>query len=231
MKFKEPVKGFTLVEIVVVMAIISLLAVLVIRTLMNQANKANDARRKADIQLIRTAFEEYYSDEECYPPETIISNCGGSELKPYLNIIPCDPVYHTPYCYITDTDKPACFQKYRLLATLKNLSDLVIKSLGCNSDQYCGWESQCSANGNIFGFNYGLSSLNSSLLNPNIEIDTTPTPTPIPLPTPGGGTWGCTPSGDCNNYGLGSPLCPYQFPTGSCGQGLYCQYPMYRCSH
>jgi prepilin-type N-terminal cleavage/methylation domain-containing protein len=226
LKLKKLIKGFTLVEIIIVVAIISLLAVLIIRALINQTNKANDAKRKADIQQIRTAFEEYYSDEECYPPETIISNCGGSELKPYLNSIPCDPVYHTPYCYITDTDMPACFQKYRLLGTLKNLSDLIIKSLGCDSGQYCGWESQCGADGNRFGYNYGLSSLNSSLLNPNVNVDITPPP----LPTPGGGSWGCTPGGDCNNYGPGSPLCDYQFSNESCGNGLYCQYSIYRCS-
>lgn len=227
-------KGFTLIEVIMVVAIIALLVLLAIWTLRNNINKANDAKRKSDLQRIATALEDYYSDEECYPPETILANCGGSELKPYLDTIPCDPVYKTPYCYLPIETSP-CYKKYRLLNTLKYLSDPAIKSLGCDSGQYCGWEDECSAaidSNSISGFNYGVTSLNTSLLNPNMPTPTaTPsTPAPSSLLSPLGGGWGCTPLGDCDNYGPGNPKCTYQFPDNTCGNGLYCVNPIYRCS-
>ena len=204
MKFKKTTLGFTLVEIIVVMAIIALLAVLVVRALSSQTNKANDAKRKADLQKISIAFENYYSDEECYPPETILNDCGGSGLKPYLETIPCDPVYNTPYCYLpVEPNTSVCYQKYRLLGTLKYLQDLVIKSLGCDSNQFCGWETECAAAANRNGFNYGVSSLNTSVVNPSIDLSV-----PVPTPVPSGqqGVYACAPDGNpathahCNSY-------------------------------
>lgn len=204
MKIKKTNLGFTLVEIIVIMAIIAILAILVIRALTIQTNKANDAKRKADLQKISIAFENYYSDEDCYPPETILSTCGGDGLKPYLDTIPCDPVYHTPYCYLPiEPNTSACYQKYRLLGTLKYLQDLVIKSLGCDSGQFCGWETECAAQTNRNGYNYGIFSLNTSLVNPNIDL-TAPTSTPIPNDAPG--VYACAPDGSppdhahCNSY-------------------------------
>jgi prepilin-type N-terminal cleavage/methylation domain-containing protein len=225
MKLRKLRKGFTLIELLVVVAIIALLTLMVILALRNNINKANDAKRKADLQRIATAFEEYYSDKDCYPAGSILTTCGSSGLKDWgLSTVPCDPVFKTPYCYITDADKPTCFQKFRILNTLKYLSDPVIKLLGCGSGQYCGWETECGASGNKSGFNYGVSSLNITVRNPNITI-----PSSTPLPTLGG-IWGCTPGGDCNNYGLNSPLCTHQFPNDSCGGGLYCGNPAYRCN-
>jgi len=227
MKIGKSKKGFTLIEIIMVVAIIALLVLLAIWALRAKIDQANDAKRKSDLQRIATAFEDYYSDEECYPIETILANCGGSELKPYLDSIPCDPVYKTPYCYLPVETSP-CYKKYRLLNTLKYLSDPVIKSLSCDSDQYCGWESEYSAaiggGTGISGFNYGVSSLNTTL------SQIVPTSSPTPLPTPAGGSWGCTPMGDCDNYGLDNPKCPYQFPDSNCGGGSYCTNPIYRCS-
>lgn len=218
-------KGFTLIEVIMVVAIIALLVLLAIWTLRNNINKANDAKRKSDLERIAIAFEDYYSDEECYPVETILNNCGGSELKPYLDVIPCDPVYKTPYCYLPVETSP-CYKKYRLLNTLKYLSDPAIKSLGCDSGQYCGWEDECggAVGSGMSGFNYGVSSLNTAIS----RFD--PVSSPTPLPTPAGGFWGCTPMGDCDNYGLDNPKCPYQFPDNTCGGGSYCTNPIYRCS-
>ena len=224
-------RGFTLIELLIVVAIVGLLALLVILALRNKIDRANDAKRKADLQRIAVAFEDYYSDKDCYPDGSILTTCGGSGLKDWgLSSIPCDPVYKTPYCYITDADKPTCFQKFRVLNTLKYLSDPVIKLLGCDTGQYCGWETECNYTGSR-GFNYGVSSLNTTVLNPNIGIPGTPPP----LPSPPGGTWGCTPAdpqgrSDCNNYITDPTACTYLFPNSTCGGGQYCQYTMYQCS-
>jgi prepilin-type N-terminal cleavage/methylation domain-containing protein len=232
MKLRKHRKGFTLIELLVVVAIIALLILIAIQVLLKNIDKANDAHRKSDLQRIVTAFEDYYSDKQCYPDSSILNTCGGNALKDWgLSAIPCDPVYKTPYCYVTDADDPSCFQKYRVLNTLKYLSDPVIKLLGCDSGAYCGWETECGYTGGS-GFNYGISSTNTTVFNPSVV---TPGPPP-PLPTPTGGPWGCTPPdihghSDCNNFGAHSCRCTYQFGESSCGasEGNYCSYTMYQC--
>ena len=226
MKVKKIKKGFTLIEVIIVITIIGLLGLLVYMNVKNNINKANDARRKSDLQRIVTAFEEYYSDNDCYPPSGILSNCGGNDLSPYLDSIPCDPVYGEPYCYLpTEPNVAECYQKYRVLNTLKYLSDPVIKSSFCDSETYCGWETECTASGDRSGFNYGFSSLNTTLINPDVVI-----PTPPPgEPTPGTeGNWACTPQGNCDNYGNGDPRCTYFFINDNCDN--MCIYPVYQCT-
>lgn len=224
-------KGFTLVEVIIVVAIIGVLGFLVIWNIYNNFNKANDARRKADIQKISTAFEEYYSDTDCYPINTILSNCGSDALKPYLDSVPCDPVFKEPYCYLPDDpSQPDCYQKYRLLGSLKYLSDPAIKSENCDSGQFCGWEAECGASVNIeetSGFNYGFSSLNTLLANPVMPTPTVPPSLPGPDPN---GEWGVTVQGDtCNKYNINDPRCPFQFSSETTCL-LYLPYPEYRCS-
>ena len=106
-------RGFTLIELVVVVAILALLLIITMMSWKNQLNKARDAQRKDDLQRISIAFEEYFSDFGCYPPENILDNCGGGELKPYLDKIPCDPVTDKPYEYVPDGDNPACPRNFR----------------------------------------------------------------------------------------------------------------------
>lgn len=217
-------KGFTLIELIIVVAIIALLVLMVILALRNNINKANDAKRKADLQRIATAFEEYYSDKDCYPTGSILTTCGGSGLKDWgLSAVPCDPVFKTPYCYLTDADKPTCFQKFRILNTLKYLSDPVIKLIGCGSGQYCGWETECGASGNRFGFNYGVSSLNVTVANP-----TMPLPTSTPSPSGQGGIYACAydvgppPHAHCNSYPSAQGKGCHTFTQAEADSG-YCQ--------
>lgn len=219
MKLHNPKKGFTLIELMIAVSIIALFTLIVIVAVRNKINNANDARRKADLQRISIAFEEYYSDKDCYPAGTILNTCGGNGLKDWgLNSIPCDPVYKTPYCYVADADAPTCFQKYRLLNTLKYLKDPIIKLLGCDGNQYCGWETECGASGARSGFNYGVSSLNTNVLNPNIPTgSSTPLPTQNPIEK---GIYACRPDmfpvphANCNSYpeGAGKGCYTYSDP-------------------
>lgn len=66
MKIKN---SFTLMELLIVIGLIALIATagLVLFNPMQQIGKANDARRKADLDLLRKAFEDYYNDKGCYP--------------------------------------------------------------------------------------------------------------------------------------------------------------------
>ena len=95
----------TLTEILVVVAIISLLSVLVTGYLRTQVFKGNDARRKADLNRIGIALEEYEKDNGCYPlPNLVVCN-PGIGLQPYLDKIPCDPETGEDYVYDKDPNK------------------------------------------------------------------------------------------------------------------------------
>ena len=59
--------GFTLIELLVVISIISLLASIVLASLNSARVKARDARRKADLNQLRTALAFYYDSNNAYP--------------------------------------------------------------------------------------------------------------------------------------------------------------------
>ena len=218
MKTKKNYRGFTLIELLVTIAILGMLIILTSIAWRNQLNKARDAQRKADLERIKIAFEDYYNDKGCFPPENILQICNGNELNPYLQDIPCDPVFNLPYCYIHD-EADSCGQSYKVLAPLKNSSDPIIKKLFCDdSDLYCGYEQNCASlinppsGSDYSGFNYGVTSSNTQLYNPDATPPATPNPSTSPgsspSPSPSASTgpvgnynYACQPpTGNCNNY-------------------------------
>ena len=226
---KNSKKGFTLVELLIVVAILGLLILIIVSLLLRNITKANDAKRKADIAKISTAMEEYYTDNNCYPDPSILSICGSEDFKPYIDKVPCDPVYKYPYCFFATDPSPdlTCYQKYRSLATLKFFSDPDIKKLGCDGSDYCGWEVECGATSTMFGFNYGVSSRNAPLANPSsVTVPIATPPTGLP-PSGGPGPYACAWDGVCNNFGTSqsaiSQGCPITFTQGGICQ-TYCNY-------
>jgi prepilin-type N-terminal cleavage/methylation domain-containing protein len=67
-------KGFTLIELIVVIAIIGVLGSVVMSSLNSARAKSRDARRKIDLQQIRTAINMYYNDHGNYFNSN--SGCG-----------------------------------------------------------------------------------------------------------------------------------------------------------
>ncbi len=210
MKLRSKRNGFTLIELLIVIAIIAILVVIAVWAITVNLAKARDGKRKADLDRLKIAFEDYYGDNQVYPPDNVISDCGGNGLAPYLNSIPCDPRTKQPYCYVYDADNHA--QNYRLYSSLENKNDPIISELACDEDPtYCGYENECSAWGSKF--NYGVSSANVIVNNENAgAITTTPAPTPTPTPSPTmgpppstiPGVYACdpgSPASTCNNYG------------------------------
>lgn len=119
MKFNKRNAGLTLTELLIVIGIIGVLGILIVSFLRSQIFKANDAKRKAEIKRIGIAVEEYEKDKDCYP--TSVTCVTNDSLKPYLDVIPCDPVTKAPYYY--EHDGSSCPKWYRIYADLDNEKD------------------------------------------------------------------------------------------------------------
>ncbi len=118
---KKKSLGFTLVELIIVISIIAILATIVLAYFVGQIFKGRDARRKADIQRIQVAVEEYEKDHNCYPlSQTVICN-PGTGLVPYLDKIACDPSTNASYYY--EYQDSVCPTWYRIYAKFENHLD------------------------------------------------------------------------------------------------------------
>ena len=133
-------EGFTLVELVTVIGILSILAVGSIIALdpYAQFQKANDSKRKSDLAQIQRALETYYQDNGSYPTYSSLTSPRyrivradtttadwGTQFKPYMNLLPKDPVGSDNYVYYSTG------QSYYLYATLDrgSLDPQVCKNL------------------------------------------------------------------------------------------------------
>jgi len=83
------------------------------------------------LSRLKTAFEEYYSDNNCYPPSGILKICGEGtdQLAPYLRVVPCDPQTNQGYILVTEND--TCPQWFKIYTNLDNKDDDIIADLGC----------------------------------------------------------------------------------------------------
>lgn len=110
----------TLVEIVVVVAILTLLMAISIWYFRNQMLKGNDAKRKGDMHRIQVGVEEYEKDNNCYPLPSLVI-CDSEGLKPYMSVVPCDPMTNASYYY--EHEDSTCPSWYRIYTNLDNLAD------------------------------------------------------------------------------------------------------------
>ncbi|MFA6250762.1 MAG: type II secretion system protein [Candidatus Shapirobacteria bacterium] len=69
MVIKNKMRGFTLVELLIVIALIAILSVAVLATInpIEQSNKARDAKFKNDAAEVLSAYERYYASKNVYP--------------------------------------------------------------------------------------------------------------------------------------------------------------------
>lgn len=204
--------GFTFIELVIVTAVFMILIVMALSVLNPKAQigKSKDARRKADLKKIQTAFEDYYNDHNCYPTPPFV--CGASFL-PYLNRIPCDPDGGN-YPYPLPAEPSPCPQFYRIYADFSNQTDPGVSEVGCQEG--CG-----PIGDNLH--DYGVSSSNVALEGSKKGTEPTVTgsgsqPTATTGPTvPPGSLYGCF-SGDCQPIPIGTVCSPNYSPgcLGSC---------------
>lgn len=98
--------GFTLFEMLIVISILSILVMLSMVSFISVQKNARDSRRKADLEQIRAAIEQWRSDKGSYPnTTTLVVGCGDTNLidgaNIYLQKVPKDPQCSTrTYKYV-----------------------------------------------------------------------------------------------------------------------------------
>lgn len=92
-------KGFTLVELLVVITIIAFLSTIGFVMYGQFTKSARDARRQSDLKFIQSALEDFHADQ-LYYPQTVVS---GSKLelgsRIYMTEVPKDPIASQSYFY------------------------------------------------------------------------------------------------------------------------------------
>lgn len=208
-KKKKPFRGFALIEIMVAFAILALIASAFFVGF-TQIQKARDAKRKADLEKIKTALYDYYFDANCFPKEEDFPGCGedfGADGTPYLTDFPCDP-NGEPYKYmVTKKGGGKCSQWFRVFANLEVTTDPIIDRIHCR--QGCGPDDRhCD-------YNYGVASTN------------------VVIYQNCGDNYVCNPGGVCERFeDPWASQCPVLFGDDStCGGGEPCKDSDNRCQN
>ncbi len=128
-------RGFTLIELLIVITIIGILSALVMTNVQGVRERARDARRKSDLNSLKTSLRLYYNDFRSFPASDNgqIVGCGPgtdpcswgaafASTNTYMNTLPLDPSSSsTNPIYYTYTQIDA--DSYTLIAELENESD------------------------------------------------------------------------------------------------------------
>ena len=124
-KLNNDSRGFTLIELLVVIVIIGVLASFLMTNYIGVRGRGRDAKRKADLRQLQTAFELYRSsDPNGNYPSSPLPACGSSLRDSggtviYMKSIPCDPSTNSLYTYTYS----ALSKSYTLIACLENAND------------------------------------------------------------------------------------------------------------
>lgn len=129
-------KGFTLIELMVTISVIGILAAVTI-TLLSPSfffGKGRDTHRQSDLQVVRSALEQYYLDNGRLYPAVVYADLQ-TPLSPYLDAFPTDPKGGAfVYVYSYSASDQKCYQ---LSATMEVVSpstyNVCAGSLVCQS--------------------------------------------------------------------------------------------------
>jgi general secretion pathway protein G len=131
-------RGFTLIELLVVISIIGILLALSFFGIANARKASRDAKRKADLELIRSGLEMYKADCNEYPPTSWSlssplrgnnSSAACSTSNTYISLVPTDPMPDARnYLYA------ATATTYKLCASLEGGGT----AISCGGSSDCG---------------------------------------------------------------------------------------------
>ena len=90
------IKGFTLVELMVVLTVIALLLSVVVPDYMGRMKRAEEAVLKENLIIMRDALDKHYADAGKYP-----GSLQELVAKRYLRAIPADPFTQSEATWVT----------------------------------------------------------------------------------------------------------------------------------
>ena len=122
-------KGFTLIELLVVISIIGILLALSIFGLQGAREGSRDAKRKADLELIRSGLEIYKADCNAYPigsslPSSLVGDGSTSSCavtNTYIQSVPIDPTDPSRNYRYSSIDGTT----YEICASLEQGTDMI----------------------------------------------------------------------------------------------------------
>ncbi len=159
--FLPKVKGFTLVELLVVIGILGMLGAALLTTLnpVVQLQKSRDTRRKADLKQIQNALELYTQDVGHYPLDgTFLTGASWKVgTTTYMGTMPKDP-QNTINNYAYQTDATGSY--YQLYAPLERDTDPQICPLSGGTHKCPGVTGPTSCGSGVCSFGVASSNTN-----------------------------------------------------------------------
>ena len=131
---KQQIKGYTLVELMIVIVIIGMLASIILPHMVKGRYQAQFTSCQANLRNLASALEIYHTDKDRYPDDTtwqddLFKASGGN--PPYMQPEPTCPSNSSKYGYIVD-DKD--FHNFTLYCN--GVHHIIIKAVKPNYPQY-----------------------------------------------------------------------------------------------
>lgn len=118
---RENLRGFTLIETLLVIGVVGLLASIVLVAIGNARQQSRDSQRQANLHQITTSMELDFQENTQY-----LSTTGGvdavTSISTYLPVVPKDPKNVAPcrYAWFNNTTNLKQYCVYTCLETVTN---------------------------------------------------------------------------------------------------------------